>query len=118
MQQITSLTNAFNQSMIINSIGINNIQFDLSYYMTQNAWFYSVNYDNINIKNQKLYLSYNMLDKLKNVIPFGIYVKSLDGGEPLYLDDFIYPRIQLFLLNSEEIENIHDLYFRSYIYEF
>lgn len=117
MQQITSLTNSFNQSMIINSLGVNNLQLDLAYYMTQNSWLYSISYGNVNVKNQRLHLSYNILDRLKNVIPFGIYVKSLDGGEPLYLSDFVYPRIQLYLLDSEEVENIHDLYFRSYIYE-
>lgn len=118
MQQITSLTNSFNQSMVVNSFGTNSFQLDLAYYMTQNSWLYSISYGNVKIKNQRLHLSYNILDRLKNIIPFGLYVKSLDGGEPLFLSDFVYPRIQLFLLNSEEVESIHDSYFRSYIYEF
>ena len=117
MEQITSLTNSYNQSMVLNSSVVANFQFDLAYYATQNSWFYSVSYQDFAIKNQRLHLSYNILDKYKNILPVGLYVKSLDGGEPLFLDDFIYPRIQIYLLNKNEVELIHDRYFRSYIYE-
>lgn len=117
MEQITSLTNSYNQSMIINSSIVANFQLDLSYYATQNSWFYSVNYGDFIIKNQRLHLANNIWDRYRNKLPCGLYVKSLDGGEPLFLDDFIYPRIQLFLLTKQEVEIIHDNYYRAYLYE-
>lgn len=117
MEQITSLTSANTQSMVITTAAISGLQLDLQYYYTQKAWMYSVQYEDFAIQNQTLHLSYNVLDKYKNILPCGLYVKSLDGGEPLFCKDFVYPRIQLFLLNSDEVQLVHTKYFRAYLYE-
>lgn len=117
MEQITSLSNSNTQSMVITTSVIANLQLDLQYYATQRSWMYSVHHENFAIDNQRLHLSWNILDKYKNILPCGLYVKSLDGGEPLFQNDFTYPRIQIFLLNKDEVETIHDLYFRAYLYE-
>lgn len=117
MEQITSLTGANTQSMIITTAAVSGLEITLQFYATQKSWMYSLKYGEFGIENQRLHLSRNILDKYKNLLPFGLYVKSLDGGEPLFQDDFVYPRIQLFILNAEEVEDYHDLYFRSYLYE-
>ena len=117
MEQITSLTSANTQSMVLTTAAIAGLQIDLQYYYTQKMWAYSIEYEDFAIKNQRLHLSWNVLDKYKNILPCGLYVKSLDGGEPLFLQDFTYPRIQLFILNAEEAQTVHTKYFRSYLYE-
>lgn len=117
MFKISSLTNTYTQKQNISFSEITNVLFTFSYYPTQRSWMYSIEYDDFKIENQRLHISYNALDKYKNIIPFGLMVTSLDGGEPLYLDDFVIPRINLYILTKEEAENVHDNYFRSWMYD-
>lgn len=115
MYQITSLTKSNTQKFTVNISDVASVEIELQYFATQESWFISMTSGDFAIKNQRLCISKNFLDKYKNIINFGLMVKSLDGGEPLFQNDFTYPRIQLFILTDEEKEEIHDLWYRKYI---
>ena len=115
MYKITGISSNYNQLLGLSLHKVSNITLGLHYYATQQSWMYDVQYEDFSIKNQRVHISYNMLDKYKNIIPFGIFVKSLDGGEPLYLEDFTYPRIEMYLLTAEEAQSIHTMNYRRWV---
>lgn len=115
MYKITGLTANYNQILTLFISQSSQITLKMHYYATQQSWMYDIEYKDFVIKNQRLHISYNLLDKYKNILPFGILVKSLDGGEPLYLEDFTYPRIEMYLITADEAQSIHTQYFRRWI---
>ena len=117
MYSLTGLTNGYNQNIVVSNTGYGDITFTFHYSDTQLSWWYGVAWSGWGFQNHRLLLSPNLLDRFRNVIPFGLSCVSLDGGEPLFQSDFIYPRIQLNILTTEERDSVHTNVMRPYIYE-
>ncbi len=116
MYKLSGLTNGYNQKLIVNNIGFGDITFTFHYSDTQLSWWYGIEWGDWGFENHRLLKSPNLLDRFRFIIPFGFRCVSLDGGEPLFQNDFILPRIELDILTEEERDLIHTNDFRPYIY--
>lgn len=82
-------------------------QISLIYRDGQKGWFYSITYGTtFTVYNRRLVNSLNMLRAFRNKIPFGIACIVKDGMEPRAQDDFTSGRVELYILNETQMENI------------
>jgi hypothetical protein len=70
-------------------------------------WSFSVSYTgpnaSLDLNGVVLCVHPNTLRQWKNLIPFGMAVVSLDGYDPVALNDFTTGRIQIFMLTQSEV---------------
>jgi len=104
MRQIKIITSENNQKM--NSVS-DGILFDmnLTFVSTQQCWFASFVTENKTINNIRIFNSGNILHQFRNILNFGIKCEVIDGGEPMFLDDFSSQRCRMFVLTKSETEN-------------
>jgi len=80
--------------------------FFFNYRVQQRGWFCNIRYNDFILNGLRLALNINLLDQFKNLIPFGLIVTANDKIEPIDINDFSNDRVQLSVLNEEEIEDI------------
>lgn len=111
MLQITGLTSDYRQNFQFLTSNNEQVDFKLYYYITQQSWFFDFKYKDYVCKGQRVVLTPNALRHLKNIIPFGIAFYSEDKVEPIFIDDFESGRVQMLILNSEEVAEVElDVY--------
>lgn len=105
MTQITTITDAPNQNIVITLGDGTTINLTLNFYANQSGWFYSLSYNSgaFIVNNRRLVTSPNMLSQFQNIIPFGIAVTTTDGYEPIYIDDFITKRASFYVLTADDV---------------
>lgn len=109
MQQINNITNEASQKIsVLFDDTAKKIELELFYRPTQTGWFLNVTYENFVLKGIRVCISDNLLAQWSNVIPFGLIVASVDGQEPLFLEDFITDRVILGILNKQEVESLNE----------
>lgn len=111
MKQITTITDAPNQNIVVVLDDGSKVNLNLNYFSNQQGWFYSINYNNSQfiVNNRRLVTSPNMLSAFQNIIPFGLAVTTTDGYEPVFIDDFITKRASFYVLNQADVEAIQEL---------
>lgn len=109
MQQITSLTNDSKQRMTINlEDNQGSVEFFLYYAPTQYSWYYDFTYNDYTSNGNKVVLNVNALRHLKKIIPFGLMFQAEGNIEPFKIDDFSTQRVQLYVLNSDDVNTIEE----------
>lgn len=111
MKQITSITSDSKQLMTIpldNNQG--EIEFRLYYLATQYSWYYDFTYKNYTSNGNKVVLNPNALRHLRKILPFGIAFYAEGNIEPYKQDDFLTGRVQMYILNPTDIEELEDIY--------
>ena len=103
MRLLDSITSDPNQSFKIALDDGTKVNFSLTYKQGQLGWFYSLTYGSFQIKNRRIVNSPNMLRAFREIIPFGLACVVLDLQEPLYVDDFSGGRVELYILNPEDV---------------
>lgn len=113
MLQITEISDSPRQKL--NVVTENNEDFDLvlEYSDQQQGWFYSITFNDFVLNGARLVTGPNILRNYQNLIPFGIGILSEDGSEPIFVDDFSSGRIQFFLLNEEDVQEIETEFYDS-----
>ena len=106
MELITSLTDSPRQSFQFPIDTGDIVNFYLYYYITQKSWFFDFTYKNYTAKGNRVVLTPNALRHLKNIIPFGIGFMAQGNVEPFDLADFSSGRVGMYILNSEEVQEI------------
>lgn len=103
--QIVNFTVDPNQNIIIALNDGTSVNMNLNYFAGQQGWFYSFNYNNgqFIVNNRRLVTSPNMLSQFKNIIEFGFAVTTLDGYEPIFIDDFVTGRASFYILESTDV---------------
>lgn len=108
------LNNVFNkQPKQFNSIKLpdnSTFIFNLNYKSLTNGWYFDLIYKTFTLKGIKITNNINILNVFKNILPFGLSIIVLDGGEAWYLDDFASGRVEIYLLNETEVEGIETTY--------
>lgn len=107
MKQIIEIGNDAKQIMTVILENNDVFTFNLDYRMQQFGWYYNIVYGEVfSTINERLVLGNNIIRKYKNLIPFGLAIKSTDGVEPMFLDDLSgnNPRISIYLLTSAEVD--------------
>lgn len=87
----------------------------LKFSPTQYSWYFDIEYGDIISNGNKLVLGSNILRAFKNIIPFGLALKSLDGVDPFKLDDFTgdNPRVKIYLLNEQEVLEVERILYNE-----
>jgi hypothetical protein len=106
MNQVTGLTSDYRQSFQILTQDGEVVYFNLYYYMTQQSWFFDFTYKDYTCNCERVVLTPNALRHLKNIIPFGVAFYSNDKVEPIFVDDFVTGRVQMLILNNEEVKEV------------
>nr|DAT18302.1 MAG TPA: hypothetical protein [Caudoviricetes sp.] len=106
MKEITSLTNEPNQIHQLVLDTNDTVEFHLYYKQSQQSWYFDFTYKNLTVNGSKVVLSPNSLRNFKNIIPFGIAFITDGFVEPYKLDDFSSGRIQMVVLNNEDVWDV------------
>ena len=90
--------------------GDGDISFTLRYQARTSSWNCDISFgDDFVVNGLKLVMNPNILYQFHNNISFGLMVKSVDGYDPMFVNDFISDgRCELYLLTSDEITTIQD----------
>lgn len=113
MYQLTQIDNAPKQRIKMLLDNGENVVFRFEYKANQQAWFFGFTYGNVNVQNLKLVTSYNMLRSYRSWLPFGFRCDTIDGFEPMDLNDFINGYAVLYLLNQQDVEAIESQYYKK-----
>lgn len=113
MQIITQITNNPMQTMKLVLDTKELVQFNLRFMPTQMSWYCDVIYNDIEIYGLKVALFPNLLRHFKNMLPFGIGFSANDHVEPFSIEDFTNGRVQMFVLNKQEVEEIESVVFNE-----
>lgn len=113
MYQFTSLSNEPKQQITMILEDNSRVIFTFEYKPNQQGWFFGFQYGDINDQNIRLVTSYNMLRAYKSYLPFGLRCDTLDGEEPMDLNDFVSGYATLYLLTSADVEAIEGNYYNK-----
>ena len=108
MQQITSLTDEPKQLHQLVLENNETAEFSLYYSARQESWYVDLVYKDLTINCLKVVLSPNTIRNFKRLLPFGIAFLSNGDVEPFQLDDFTSGRVQMYVLNSEEVQQVEE----------
>lgn len=111
MQQITTITNEPRQRHQLVLENNETADFRLYYSIRQQSWYFDISYKDFTATCLKVVLSPNTLRNFKRLIPFGIAFSTDGYTEPFQLDDFSSGRVQMYVLNKEDVQQIEqDIY--------
>lgn len=111
MQIITSLTAHPNQLHRLVLDNNETADFHLYYSARMESWFYDISYNDKEINGVKVVLTPNSLRQFRNIIPFGISFMADSYVEPFERECFITGRVQMGILNAEEVKQVEaDIY--------
>jgi hypothetical protein len=110
MVQITGITSSPSQKFFIPEPSTRkNISFTLRFSARANCWFFDIEYQGKVARGIKLVRGPNILTRNKNTLPFGLCVTVADNYEPFLINDFSSERVKLFLLTSDEVQEVDDM---------
>ena len=110
MFRINSLANEPKQSIVM-FVDNSRIVFTFNYKPNQLGWFFGFEYDGQSYQNIRLTTSYNILRAYRNWLPFGIACQTLDGLEPMDIDDFSSGYANVYLLTKEEVNTVESTFY-------
>ena len=111
MKQITEFTSSSYQTCNLPLETREVVNFKLFFSPTQNSWYFDFSYNDVVSNGNKLVLGANILRAFKNRIPFGLMVAADNNIEPFAIDDFSTGRVQVFVLNQEEKDQLESVVF-------
>lgn len=91
------------------------IYFTLRYKPRTQCWYMDVRFKNFTENGSKIIKGANIYNRHKKRLPFGISVSVTDNYEPFLINDFFTGRVEMFLLDSTEIDYVDTLINRGTI---
>lgn len=85
---------------------------NLYYYVTQQSWFFDIEYKDYVCRGMRVTLTPNALRHLTNILPFGISFFTNSNAEPYNIDDFSSKRVIMILLSKDEVAEIESEIFQ------
>lgn len=113
MQQITSITSYPCQEMQLVLDNNETVDFKIYYNARTQNWFFDLVYKEIKINCVKIVLHPNILRQFRKFIPFGIMFSANDKVEPFQDTSFANGDCIMYVLNSEEVQQIEDSIYNS-----
>ena len=111
MKQITSITGDSKQRFTITlDDNKGSVDFRLYFMPTQYSWYYDFTYNNYTSNGNKVVLNPNALRHLRKILPFGIGFQAEGNVEPFAVNDFVNGRVQMYVLNESDIQEVEQLY--------
>lgn len=108
MQEITTITSNARQRFRLVLENNETADFQLYYCGRMRSWYYNISYNDISINGSKVVLTPNSLRNFKKIIPFGIAFATDGYTEPFAIDDFSSGRVKMYVLNSDEVQQIEE----------
>lgn len=102
MKYIPSLTADPRQSIKLVAPDGNLITLTFEFVESQRGWFFSMDYLNLTLSRRRLTNSPNLLRQFRGIIPFGLTCAVTDGQEPVFKDDFVSGRVQMYILDQPD----------------
>ena len=113
MQIITSLTNYPNQMHRLVLENNETADFHLYYSARMQSWYFDITYKNWTINGVKIVLSPNILRQFRKVIPFGLSFMTNSYVEPFEVECFTSGRVEMGILNAEEVKQVEADYYND-----
>lgn len=106
MRKISSLTSSPNQSVTI--VVHDGVYYKLTFRFlpTQMSWVMDIVSDDFELYNQRIGCTVNLLDKYHNKLNFGLAVWTIDGLDPMSVEDFDSGYAEVYIFDEDEKEII------------
>lgn len=111
MYQLTQIDNNPKQKIRMLLDNGQSVVLYFEYRPNQQAWFWGFEYGDVKVLNMRLVTAYNLLRSYRSWLPFGFRCDTIDGFEPMDLNDFVNGYAILYLLEERDIETIEQLYY-------
>lgn len=110
MIQITGLSSdPFQTFTIADPNGGGDISFTFYFRPRVSCWFMDISFGSFEANGLKIVQGANIIYRHHNQIPFGIGVSVSDGFEPYLINDLKTERVLMYLLTTEEVDELHEL---------
>jgi len=111
MNLINKLNSDAFQKIVLTGNAGQRIIMNLRFIPTQDLWMADFELDDFILKGILIVTSPNILRNYSNIIPFGILVTTTDGQDPRSVNDFESESALMYLLSSDEVQNIEGALF-------
>jgi len=108
MRQIEGITDNSKQDFSIVLDDGSLLGLSLIYRPTIQRWSFDITHEKLNLNGKILCTFPNLLRVYRNNIPFGIMIFVLDSTDPIYIDDFLNDRAQIYILSENDVQAIED----------
>lgn len=108
MKYLNRITADSKQNFLLIGESGEQITFNMYFMPTQKAWFCDIIWNTFEATGIQLVVSPNLLHGWKNILTFGLACTTVDGYDPMYINDFNTGRIQLYLLSSSDVSAIEE----------
>ena len=105
MKLINSVTDDPNQIMSVVLEDGSSLALTLTYIAGLKGWYYSFTWGSYSVYNRRIVKGINAIRALRGILPFGIFVDTTDGYEPIYIDDFSKGRATLYTLSQTDVDS-------------
>lgn len=113
MQIITSLTNEPKQRCQLVLENNETVDFRLYYLSRMQSWYYDFTYRDLTVKGSKVVLTPNSIRQFRRILPFGLTFFADSEVQPFSITDFSDGRVQLGILNSQEVQEVEEIIFNT-----
>lgn len=104
MNQIDNISNDSNQSITLVLADASTVVLKLQYLPAIQRWMMGITYGTFEVQGLNVSIHPNLLRGWRNLLPFGITCTTIDGADPLYIDDFSNGRANLYVLTAAEVD--------------
>lgn len=112
MRQITEITNEYQQQHILPIDGTDiKATLLLEYKPLLYCWNFTLTWDTFETYNEQVVTTQNLLRQYRDLVPFGIGIKTKSGLDPLTLDAFSSGEASLYVQNAAEVAEIEAFYY-------
>ena len=110
MQQLMDISDNYKQNFTFTLENGKQFTMDLWFSDSQLGWFFDIEFEDFKATGLHLVNNPNLLDPYFNILRFGLACVVTDGQEPYFLDDFVTGRVQLNVLNEDEVKQLLEAY--------
>ena len=110
MYRVNSLASEPKQEIVMQIDNLR-IPFYFEYKSNQLGWFFGFEYNGQKYQNIRLTTSYNILRAYRTWLPFGVACITIDGLEPMDLDDFATGYASVFILTKSDVNTVEGNYY-------
>lgn len=103
MNIIDNLSNDAHQTVTLVLEDGTTVTMDLQYMPVIQRWGIGFTYGTFSVQGMNLCIHPNLLRGWRHIVPFGIACLTIDGADPLYIEDFASGRASLYLLTQQEV---------------
>lgn len=110
MNSIDNLSNIANQETQVILEDGSIVQLNLIYLPAAERWTINVSRDDFAVNGIMISDHPNFMREWRRIIPFGLSCTTIDGTDPVFIDDFSTGRAVLYILTAADVALIEQTY--------